>query len=74
MVNGNIWQVIMALIRFSGENCRGKQMIYPSRHWIFNQSLFGVPHNLTLVHKILELPGLGKCCCRTLSQVESCLF
>jgi hypothetical protein len=74
MVNGNIWQEIMALIRFSGEVSRDKQMIFSSRNWVVNQSLVGKLYNLLFVLEILELPGFEKCCCRTLSQVESCLF
>jgi len=67
LVNGNIWQVKMALIRFSGEMCRNKQMISSYRHWVVNQRLVGMLYDLPFVPKILELPGLEKCCCRTLS-------
>lgn len=73
-VNSDIWQEIMALIRFSGEMSRDRQMIFSSRNWVVNQSLVGMLCNLLFVQEILELPGLVKCCNRTLSQVESCLF
>jgi len=67
LVNGNIWQVKMALIRFSGEMCRNKQIISTYRHWVVNQRLVGMLYDLLFILKILGLPGLEKCFYRTLS-------